>query len=106
MDTKPEANSIVQRVAEHLSGKAGTRVQDLTPEKLLDLRLAAGEGGRVLDKLIQDLLSETLVEWLQTGPLEVDKREYLYVTALSLGSLRNGLSRAVTLNNNQPFIKN
>lgn len=80
------------------------------PEVLAQQAHTKGEfASRVMDEFFTDAYGEVLVElfmeWLQTQPHETKSREFLYSTAMGLGSLRQKLMQMETYGRNVPTLK-
>ena len=52
-----------------------------------------------------DILSDIFVKWLQTNHHEKETREYLYATAMALGSVKEKLIQIETFGKNIPYIE-
>lgn len=51
-----------------------------------------------------DILSDLFVQWLKTNHHEKETREYLYATAMALGSVKERLRNIEQYGKNVPFI--
>ena len=52
-----------------------------------------------------DILSDIFVKWLGTAHHEKETREYLYATAMALGSVKEKLIQIETFGKNIPYIE-
>lgn len=52
-----------------------------------------------------DILSDVFVKWLQTSHHEKETREYLYATAMALGSVKEKLIGIETFGKNIPYME-
>ena len=52
-----------------------------------------------------EILSDLFVKWLQTQHHERETREYLYATAMALGSVKEKLIQIETFGRNVPMIE-
>lgn len=97
-------------VAERRLGNKKSHGQHKThPEILAQQAHTRGQfASRVLDEFFTEAYGEVLVDlfeqWLQTEPHETKTREFLYSTAMGLGSVRHKLMQMETLGRNVPVL--
>lgn len=80
------------------------------PEVLAQKAHTKGEfTDKVLDEFFDeangDILVDICLEWLKTSPHETKTREYLWTTAMALGSVRERLMRQQQYGKNIPILK-
>ena len=80
------------------------------PEVLAQQAHTRGEfSSRVMDEFFTEAYGEVLIDlfmqWLQTQPHETKSREFLYSTAMGLGSVREKLIQMETYGKNVPTLK-
>ena len=80
------------------------------PEVLAQQAHVKGEfASRTMDEFFTDVYGEVLVDlfmkWLTTEHHEVKSREFLYSTAMGLGSVREKLIQMETYGRNVPVVK-
>ena len=80
------------------------------PEVLAQQAHIKGEfASRVLEEFFTEAYGEILcdlfMQWLKTQPHETKTREFLYSTAMGLGSVREKLKQMETYGKNVPVVK-
>ena len=98
------------KAKERLANKRSYGNYETHPEILAQKALADGHfASRVMDEFFTETYGEVLVDlfqkWLQTEPHETKTREFLYCTAMALGSVNEKLIRKETYGANVPTIK-
>lgn len=74
-------------------------------EALVKAQFARIEKETFFNEAYGDILADLFVQWLKTGHHERETREYLYATAMALGSVKQRLIAIETYGNNVPFIE-
>jgi len=81
-------------------------------EPFRDSQLALGQAQFVqrerevfFNEAYGDILSDIFVAWLKSEPHATKEREYLYSTAMALGSVKEKLVRIETYGNNVKYIQ-
>ena len=98
-------------VAENrLGNKKSHGNHKIHPEILAQKAHVQGQfASRVMEEFMDEAYGEVLVdlfqEWLKTEPHETKTREFLYSTAMGLGSLRHKLIQMETLGRNIPTLQ-
>lgn len=73
-------------------------------EALRKAQFAAIEKEQFFNDAYADILSDIFVQWLKTSHHEKETREYLYATAMALGSVKDRLIKIEQYGKNIPFI--
>jgi len=73
-------------------------------EALRRSQFASIEKERFFNDAYGDILSDIFVQWLKTGHHEKETREYLYATAMALGSVKSKLINIEQFGKNIPFM--
>lgn len=68
-------------------------------------QFAAKEREEFFNEAFTDILTELFTEWVKSQPHCVKEREFLYHTALALGSVKEHLIKRETLGKNSAFIQ-
>jgi len=85
-----------------LTGKVHPDV--LAKEALVNAEFSSRERESFFNDAYGDVLTDLFVEWLKTDPHETKSREFLYNTALALGSVKERLITIETYGKNIPHI--
>ena len=85
-----------------LTGKVHPDV--LAKEALVNAEFSSRERESFFNDAYGDVLTDLFVEWLKTDPHETKSREFLYSTALALGSVKERLITIETYGKNIPHI--
>ena len=72
---------------------------------LVDAQFASDIRTEFMDKAYGEIMCDLFIEWLSTEFHEEKKREYIYNTALSLGSVKQRLISYETYGRNVPAIE-
>lgn len=99
--------SVAEKKLANKKGREGYKVH---PEALAQQAHVQGEfATKAMDDFFTeaygDVLVDLFVQWLQTEPHETKTREFLYSTAMGLGSLREKLISIQTYGKNLPALK-
>ena len=76
----------------------------LAREALVNSEFASRERENFFNDAYGDVLTDLFVEWLKTEPHENKSREFLYSTAMALGSVKERLLQIETYGKNIPSI--
>jgi hypothetical protein len=76
----------------------------LAKEALVNAEFSLRERESFFNDAYGDVLTDLFVEWLKTDPHETKSREFLYSTALALGSVKERLITIETYGKNIPHI--
>ena len=76
----------------------------LAREALVNSEFASRERENFFNDAYGDVLTDLFVEWLKTEPHENKSREFLYSTAMALGSVKERLIQIETYGRNVPHI--
>ena len=76
----------------------------LAREALINAEFSAREREDFFNSAYGDILCDLFVEWLKTEPHETKSREFLFSTALALGSVKERLLAIETYGKNIPHI--
>jgi hypothetical protein len=68
-------------------------------------QFATREREQFFNDAFTDILTELFSQWVKSEPHCTKEREFLYHTALALGSVKENLIRRETLGKNVPFIQ-
>jgi hypothetical protein len=68
-------------------------------------QFAAKEREEFFNEAFTDILTDLFTQWVKTEPHCTKEREFLYHTALALGSVKENLIRRETLGKNAKFIQ-
>lgn len=74
-------------------------------EALVKAQFAKIEKETFFNEAYGDILADLFVQWLKTGHHEKETREYLYATAMALGSVKQKLIAIETYGNNIPYME-
>ena len=93
-----------------LANKKNHGQHETHPEVLAQQAHVDGQfASRTLDEFFTtvhgEILVDLFIEWLQTAPHETKTREFLYSTAMALGSTREKLVQMETYGRNVPVVK-
>jgi len=66
---------------------------------------AAKERDEFFDQVYGDILVEYFMQWLKTEPHETKSREFLYASAMALGSVKEKMIAFETYGKNIPHMK-
>jgi len=75
-------------------------------EALIKSHFVRREREEFFNEAFTDILAELFVTWLKTEPHCIKEREYLYSTAMALGSVKEHLIRIETAAGNAKFMNN
>lgn len=75
-------------------------------EALLKGQFAGMERETFFNQAYADILADLFTQWLQTSSDDTATREYLYTTAMALGSVKQKLINLETYGNNIPMLQN
>ena len=73
-------------------------------QALVNSEFAARERETFFNDAYGDVLTDLFIEWLKTEPHENKSREFLYSTAMALGSVKERLIQIETYGRNVPHI--
>ena len=76
----------------------------LAREALVNSEFASRERENFFNDAYGDVLTDLFIEWLKTEPHENKSREFLYSTAMALGSVKERLLHIETYGRNIPEI--
>ena len=76
----------------------------LAREALVNSEFASRERESFFNDAYGDVLTDLFIEWLKTEPHENKSREFLYSTAMALGSVKERLLQIETYGKNIPEI--
>ena len=76
----------------------------LAREALVNAEFSARERESFFNDAYGDILVDLFIEWLRTEPHETKSREFLFSTALALGSVKERLLAIETYGKNIPHI--
>ena len=68
-------------------------------------KFAARERDEFFDQVYGDILVEYFMQWLKTEPHETKSREFLYASAMALGSVKEKMIAFETYGKNVPHMK-
>ena len=68
-------------------------------------KFAARERDEFFDEAYGDILVDLFLQWLKTEPHETKSREFLYATAMALGSVKEKMINIETYGKNVPIMK-
>lgn len=74
-------------------------------EALVKAKFASQEKELFFNDAYADILSDLFMAWLNTKHHEKETREYLYATAMALGSVKEKLISIETFGKNVPYIE-
>ena len=77
----------------------------LAQEALVNAEFSSRERENFFNSAYGEVLVDLFIEWLRTEPHENKSREFLYATAMSLGSLKEKLISIETYGKNIPFME-
>lgn len=72
---------------------------------LVKAQFASEERERFFNDAYTDILTDIFTQWLTTNHHEKETREYLYATAMALGSVKERLLAIETFGKNIPYIE-
>lgn len=98
------------KAKERLANKRSFGNHETHPQVLAQKAHVKGEfTERILDEFFDeangDILVDLFMEWLQTAHHETKTREYLYCTAMALGSVRERLIKQKQYGKNIPILQ-
>ena len=76
----------------------------LARQALVNAEFASRERDEFFNDAYGDVLTDLFIEWLKTEPHENKSREFLYSTAMALGSVKERLLQIETYGRNIPEI--
>ena len=76
----------------------------LASQALVNSEFASREREEFFNGAYGDVLTDLFIEWLKTEPHESKSREFLYSTAMALGSVKERLIQIETYGANIPHI--
>ena len=74
-------------------------------EALVRAEFASREREMFFNGAYSDILADVFIKWLNTNHHEKETREYLYATAMALGSVKEKLIQIDTFGKNIPYIQ-
>jgi len=77
----------------------------LAKEALVNAEFSSRERERFFNNAYGEVLVDLFIEWLKTDPHESKSREFLYSTAMGLGSLKEKLIAIETYGKNIPIME-
>ena len=74
-------------------------------QALVRAEFTSRERESFFNEAYSDILADVFVKWLNTNHHEKETREYLYATAMALGSVKEKLIQIDTFGKNIPYIQ-
>ena len=86
-------------------GKHKIHPEELARRAHVKGHFAAKERDEFFDEVYGEVLVDLFSEWLKTGSHETKSREFLYATAMALGSVKEKMMQFETYGKNIPHLK-